>query len=256
MIAQTNLQLYNQLLQQNWPVDDLVAVRKAYLFACELYSGRYQADGKPFICHSVGVASILGHAGLPLDIVVLGLLHNVYGNGDFGDGYLFTVSPRRRDRVRAAAGQSVAALLEQFGQSRLIPDRASELCVRIATYDETQRNLIAVDLADIIEKLVDRGAAYFGDGAWVTDPLAQHGDALIDLANALGRPVLAGMLQQGLADLCMGRPIPAELQQDGQKYLELVVPLSCRRRSTLVLREHLRGYWHKAASLMARGSRA
>ncbi len=85
-IAMVNTRLYGQLLAQGRSDDDLWAIRRAYDLTSVLYSGAYQADGRPFTAHVVSVASILALIGMPSTIVAAGLIHNVYGNGDFGDG--------------------------------------------------------------------------------------------------------------------------------------------------------------------------
>ena len=85
-VAQTNLQLYNQLRAQGYSQKELVIVHRAYEFLTTIYPGYFQADGKPFVAHTVGVASILAHLQLPAEFIAAGLLHNIYGNGDFGDG--------------------------------------------------------------------------------------------------------------------------------------------------------------------------
>ena len=57
-VAQTNIQLYNQLRREGRPREELVLTRQAYELAASLYSGYYQGDGKPFVTHGVGVASM------------------------------------------------------------------------------------------------------------------------------------------------------------------------------------------------------
>ena len=103
-IAQTNLQLYNQMLVQGRSIEELARAKSAYDLACLIYSAHYQADGKPFVAHTVGVASILCHLGLPSEVIAFGLVHNIYGNGDFGDGRQHRSTPARRRRVREAVG--------------------------------------------------------------------------------------------------------------------------------------------------------
>ena len=44
--AQTNLQLYNQLLALSWSADDLEVVRAAYEFMDELFSGLHRGLGQ------------------------------------------------------------------------------------------------------------------------------------------------------------------------------------------------------------------
>ena len=118
-IAQTNLQLYNQLRAQERSLSDLGLVRRAYEFLTTIYSGYYQADGKPFVAHPVGVASILANLGFSADFVAAGMLHNIYGNGDFGDGLNNTVTNGRRRLVRNEVGCRVEDLSYRFRALRL-----------------------------------------------------------------------------------------------------------------------------------------
>jgi len=117
-IAQTNLQLYNQLRSQGYSDEQLALVHRAYEFLITIYPGYYQADGKPFVAHTVGVASILGYLNFPVDFVAVGLLHNIYGNGDFGDGLRSMATKRRRRIVREAVGEPIEAAIERFPQCR------------------------------------------------------------------------------------------------------------------------------------------
>ena len=73
-VAQTNVQLYNQLREKGLQLDDLVLVHRAYEFLTTLYPGYFQADGKPFVAHGVGVASILAEIDQPAQIVAVGLV--------------------------------------------------------------------------------------------------------------------------------------------------------------------------------------
>ncbi len=113
-IAQTNIQLYNQLIGQGRADSDLETVRACYELARKRYSGYYQADGKPFVAHGCGVASIVAGLGLPGDMVGAACIHNIYGNGDFADARKDSASPRRRRLVRQAVGTRVEELVYRF----------------------------------------------------------------------------------------------------------------------------------------------
>jgi (p)ppGpp synthase/HD superfamily hydrolase len=45
--------------------NDLLLVHRAYELLTRLYTGHFQADGKPFVAHGVGVASILAQLDQP-----------------------------------------------------------------------------------------------------------------------------------------------------------------------------------------------
>jgi hypothetical protein len=189
-------------------------------------------DGKPFVAHGVGVASILAELGQPADIVATGLIHGVYGNGDFGDGEQGP-RPRRRALVREAVGPHIEELVFRFTQSRLHPDTIERDRDALSGLDETGRRLQVVAIVDHLEKYVDLGVLYFGDNAEIVEWTDRIGHDLIELAAEQGEPQLAGMLSAAFAEAAaeVGN-VPVELRpSDGRRRLKLVVPRSCRRRA-------------------------
>jgi Domain of unknown function (DUF6817) len=237
-IAQTNIQLYNQLQEADAALEDLVLVRRAYDLASSLYSGYYQADGKPFVAHGVGVASAVALLGQPAEIQAVGLLHNAYGNGDFGDGRGFGITPSRRSVVRDAVGRRVDELLVRFQELRLRPGTIDAVRRALPTLDASERSLVIVELADHLEKHVDGGFLFFGENDWVVETTERIGGSLIEIARELGEPLLAEMLADGFAATAeRAGSVPTELRQPfGQRYLKLVVPRSCRRRIRPLIR--------------------
>jgi hypothetical protein len=237
-IAQTNIQLYNQLRDARLPLDDLVLVHRAYEFLTTLYPGHYQADGKPFVAHGVGVASILAWLDQPAEILAVGLLHNVYGNADFGDGWSSGATPFRRRVVRETMGERIEDLLARFGEQRL--ERRPIEAARQAVHelDETERRLLLVDLVDHLEKYVDLGVLYFGENDWVMSLTDRIGRDLIEIANELGGPRLGEMFSTALAEAAANAAaVPAELRSsDSRRHIKLVVPRSYSRRLPLKLR--------------------
>lgn len=230
-IAQTNLQLYNQMLEQQRPQQDLLLVRKAYDLISLLNAGYYQADGKPFVCHSVGVASIICHMSFQAKFIAFGLLHNIYVNGDFGDGLHTPLTPYKRNFVRERVGSEVEDLIFRFRDLRIDLSSIDRIEAEFSSFDETDRLLIACDLADHMEKYVDKGVLYFGDGSWVTDQMDTHGPRLIALAQRLKQPLLAEMMRETFAAADGRPPMPDMLRPSPkQKYLALTVPLSTRPR--------------------------
>lgn len=250
-VAQTNLQLYNQLLDQGRSPDELALVRGAYKLAALLYSGYYQGDGKPFVCHCIGVASIVAQLGLPTEFVAVGLIHNIYGNGDFGDALRYRITRRRQKVVEDAVGEKVARLTERFSSFRISASNVDAMMARLPELDDRDRNLLILDMADGLEKYVDLGVLYFGDGQWIKQATQNHGDRLIDMAIQLNQPLLAGMLRESFSLAAAKDHVPEELRQTGQKYLELVVPLSCGSRRWPIIKEALRQRWQRIGHRLA-----
>jgi hypothetical protein len=231
-VAQTNPQLYNQLRERGLARDDLVLVHRAYELLTTLYPAHFQADGKPFVAHGVGVASIVAEIGQPAEVVAAGLIHNVYGNADFGDGAGPGATPRRRALVRDAIGERIESLIFRFADLRITPSTIAGIRAGLPGYDATDRSLLLVDLADHLEKYVDLGILYFGQNDWILRQTGGIGPQLVELANQLGEPRLAAMLSTAFEETAaeMGN-VPPELRpSDPRPYLKLVVPRSCKPR--------------------------
>jgi uncharacterized protein DUF6817 len=229
-IAQTNIQLYNQLRERGLELRDLKLVHGAYEFLMTLYPGHYQADGKPFVAHSVGVASIVAELDQPVQLVVVGLLHNIYGNADFGDGRSSAVTPFRRRLVGEAVGTEIEALLVRFLELRIRPGNLEGRRQELSQLAETERRLVVVDLADYLEKYVDHGVLYFGDDSEIMHTTDDIGDGLIELARELNEPRLAEMLSSHFAEAAVqAAHVPVDLRaSDGRRHMKPVAPRSCR----------------------------
>jgi hypothetical protein len=235
-VAQTNVQLYNQLRDADLPQDDLVLVHRAYEFLTTLYAGHYQADGKPFVAHGVGVASILALLEQPAEILAVGMLHNIYGNADFGDGRSGGATPFRRRLVREAMGRRIEDLIVRFGDRRIQPNTIEDVRRTLPELDGIERRLLLVDLVDHLEKYVDLGVLYFGENDWVLGADARIGGQLIEIADELGEPRLSEMLSTAFTRAAAAPDVPAALRaSDGRRYLKLVLPRSSKRRLRLRL---------------------
>jgi hypothetical protein len=231
-IAMVNTRLYGQLLAQGRSDDDLWAIRRAYDLTSVLYSGAYQADGRPFTAHAVSVASILALIGMPSNIVAAALIHNVYGNGDFGDGRYSGVTPQRRQRVRDAVGDDIESCVHRFSELRLTGD-LQVVKSRIGWMSERDRMILAIELADLLDKFVDLSVLYFGNADWVTQFVDAHEYELINIGYALGQPVLADALTHAIAQV-RSRQVPAALRQSPERrYVSTIIPLSCIERPEL-----------------------
>lgn len=238
-IAQTNLQLYNQLRLEGRSPDDLGLIRRCYELGVMLYSGSFQGDGKPFVAHTTGVASIMGQLGVSSVVVGAGCIHNVYGNGDFGDGLSEIASPQRRSVVRNAVGEEVEECIYRFRSFRLNSGNIGEIASRLDQLHKLDRDLVTMDLADHLEKFADHGVLYFGNGAWITDFVEKHRSELMEIATRLGHPQLGIALTDAL-DETARQAIPPELKRDEKhRAIELVMPRSCMLRPDLVATETL-----------------
>src|SRR5262245_28396708 len=101
--AQTNGQLFVQMMERGCTPAELRLVRDAYLLAMQLYSGMYTGSGKPTLDHEVGTASLALRHGAPCELAAAGLLHGAFIVGDWGR-YRDRIDPRDRGEVRRAVG--------------------------------------------------------------------------------------------------------------------------------------------------------
>ena len=232
-IAQTNLQLYNQLRLQGRSPEDLALIRRCYELGVVLYTGRFQGDGKPFVAHTIGVASIISQLGVSSVVVAAACIHNVYGNGDFGDGLREAASPARRRFVSHAVGDEVEECIYRFRSFRLSSGTIGDIASRLDQLDGRDKDLVTMDLADHLEKYADYGVLYFGDGGWITGFVDKHRKELIEIANRLGHPQL-GIAIADACDETARQAIPPELKREKQHTaIELVMPQSCVLRPDL-----------------------
>ena len=57
--AQSNLQLFNQLIANGYSESELVCVVNAYKLIMNLFTGIFRSSGKTFLAHLIGTASVL-----------------------------------------------------------------------------------------------------------------------------------------------------------------------------------------------------
>lgn len=192
-VAQTNLRLYWDLVEQGWSDEDLGRARRAYDLALELFSARFRGNGKPFLCHLVGTADLLLRSGAPQTMVLAGLLHAAYLQGDFGMGRTGVTRARRR-RVRRDVGPDVEFLVHAYS---VVPWEPRAILDRIATDgepDTLERRVVRMRLANELEECLDGGRAFSGKGS------AVQFDDLIGLARVLGYPEMGEALERVVAE--------------------------------------------------------
>jgi hypothetical protein len=154
MIAQTNLQLYEQLTERGFAGSDLAAIRGAYDLATSLFAGVYRASGKPFVAHLVGTASLLAALGAPARLVTAGLLHSAYSHGDFGDGPPGRTR-RRAERLAEAVGEEVEGLIARYESFPWKNSDASPRGGWPGSLDPLDRDVLTMRLANELDELID-----------------------------------------------------------------------------------------------------
>ena len=82
-VAQTIVQLLDQLEGLGYRHEEIVEVRDAYLVATELFSGSFRSSGRTFLAHLVGTAGILASIGSNSTLVAAAVLHAAYTQAPF-----------------------------------------------------------------------------------------------------------------------------------------------------------------------------
>jgi (p)ppGpp synthase/HD superfamily hydrolase len=224
--AQTHLQLLGQLRDGGYDGDDLVVVKRAYTYACELFTGAYRGSGKPFVCHLVGTASVLASLELPATIVVAGLLHAAYQVGDFGAGWLGR-SDDKREQVRRRVGDEIEALIHRYTLHPWETDTPADLAHRLTKGDAVDRDVILIRLANEVDDHLDLGVQYCRNAAERLIRLRRVQGDMIVLARELDQPRL-GQALEAVFEQCLTVQLAEPLRTPHS--LTFVVPTISRAR--------------------------
>lgn len=241
-VAQTNVQLLAQLAgSDRYTAPDIVAVDRAYGLARALHPHAYRANGKPFVCHLVGTASIVAQLGERPDVVCAGLLHAAYAQGDFGPR-LRRMSRRTRRELVAVVGDAVEEIVARYTTTPWTMDALRALA-DAAPGDPVDRAVGILRLANELEDAHD-GALVVRAAPPPLDLVTGGGLPLLRQAAAtLGVPDLAGWLDD-VAD----RPaleLPAEVRRPvAPRYV--ILPRSARHRRRALALDALRAVRRRA----------
>jgi hypothetical protein len=101
--------------------------------------------------HVIGTASFLSSLRVAPELVAAGLVHNVYGNGDFGDARE-GAADWKRQIVRSAVGAEVEQYVYGFWRSlRWSRETISRFSLDIDSLDARDRAVLLLRLADLAE---------------------------------------------------------------------------------------------------------
>ena len=224
--AQTNIQLYGQLLAAGYSKEELRRIRDTYALAAVLFSGRVQPSGKTFISHVVGTASILASLGSNSELICAALLHNVYKNGEFGNRKP-GVSHRKRREMKSVVGDAVEGYLAAFVGLPWRRKQIASMGNKLDTLDAFERGALLIRAADQLEKLLDLEVLYYAQGH-SRQCLA---NALVyeEISKKLGVPELGAEIEKFLK-LCQSSKIPSALCRESNNNVStgIVVPRSYR----------------------------
>ena len=234
--AQTNIRLYGQLLSAGYSMQETSRVHAAYTLAAHLFAGQLRPEGRPFVCHLVGVASILAMLEAPPTTIIAGLLHSAYTQGDFGYGR-GQMTRQARDRVRVVVDPQIEQIVAGYSRHSWDAARVSDLATHAGMIDSDLRQIVLIRLADTIEDALDCGLKL---SAKSENPnRAVSVDHLVELANALGYSRLGDCLRRVLPD---GKSEPDLTPLRASHFGSYVVgPLSWREKLLPRLRRYVQG---------------
>ncbi len=213
--AQTNLQLYRQLIDAKWDDELLLMIRRGYELALALFADAYRSSRRPFMAHLVGTASTLATWGQSPDMVAAGLLHSAYMLGHFGDGPK-GMTERRRKVVLSAVGVGAEQLVHEYTLTKTEAELA-RWCANFDKLTASEREMATLQLANLVDDCRDGepivsptkqralGLPWSAEGRQAVQLLALH---------AVG-PIAAEALSERFAELDRFQ-LPDVLKQEGR----------------------------------------
>lgn len=182
--AQTNLQLWRQLMTADPPAAAVTQMARCYETAMGLFADRFRANGKPFLAHGVGTASILLAHGAPVAVAGAGLLHAAYEQGTMPLHWV----ARRRAVLRAQVGEEVEGWVQRYTQLAWGEAAVQAMLARADILGDVERELVRMRLANALEDHLDFGLLFCAKHKYRE---GQSPQALATLARRLGWPALA-----------------------------------------------------------------
>jgi hypothetical protein len=225
-IAQTNLQLYNQLIAAGWSNVDLDRTQAAYGLAADLFAGQIRSSGKTFLEHLVGTASAVAAVGGRPALVHAGLLHATYTFGEFGDGQR-NITESRRAAVRAVIGAEAEELVAAYAGLGYSAATIQDWQERAHTLSPRELDLAVLRLANEVDEHIDLGTRYSDRNG---HPMSSDSvfKAMIVLADELDEPALADlMVRIRVAEADVAIPVVLRSRASGR---EVIAPRSYWRR--------------------------
>jgi (p)ppGpp synthase/HD superfamily hydrolase len=226
--AQTNIQLYNQLHREGYSNEDIQLIAKAYALVIDLFTGQFRSSGKTFIAHLVGTASILVSLHASVKIVVAGLLHAAYTQGDFGGLNRSGISKAKRQKISCIVGKDIEEYVARYTQLSWDAHQLKKISNHLETIDFIDRDVLLIRLANELEEYLDGGILYCGE---TKKQMYQHHsiETIVKIAEALNYPELGKEIDRTSQET-LNLKIPQELcNPTGQIFSSLIVPNSCQR---------------------------
>jgi hypothetical protein len=193
-IAQTNLQLYRQLMDQEWSEEALGLVVNAYELALGLFAVQVRPNRKAFVSHLVGTASVAATQCDRVEVTSASLLHAAYTLGDWGDGKRVRTLARRIV-VERAVGAAAEALVAKYTTMEWGYKTTQGYLARSGQMNEEERTLVLMRLANEAEEWNDLGLRFSAKGQYARFQ-PENVDAVQALARSLGFAPIADFIDR------------------------------------------------------------
>jgi GT2 family glycosyltransferase len=167
VVAQTIVQLLDQMAALGYEPASLSKVRDAHMIAARLFAASFRASGRPLLAHLSGIASILAAYGANPTLVAAAMLSAAYTKGEFPEGFNQDVAAMRR-WLRRRVGGPVETLVFTYSHlrpesvTRFLPHNLEDMPLGLA-------NTTIMKMADEIENCVAGDHRYFDSSAWLRD---------------------------------------------------------------------------------------
>ncbi len=226
--AQTNIQLYNQMIEAGYHESDLHRITEAYKLATEIFVGCYRRSGKTQLAHLIGTASIMTWLRRPSISIAAALLHAAYAEGDFG-------SESISKELRNAIGSEVQQLVGAYYQLKwpYHPKQVNDLITSVSSMNNFDQEIILLRVVNELEDYLDFAPHYHATKRFDGTPACLDEISLRKLALALRQPRLAEEIS-AQSDALRLAPIPVLLRRI---YPRFNAPRSYRLT--------ISGYWRK-----------
>jgi hypothetical protein len=244
-IAQTNLQLFNQLIAAGWPDANLDRIQAAYALANDLFAGKMRSSGKTFLEHLVGTASAVATAGGRPALVHAALLHATYTVGEFGDGQRNAVESKRA-AVRAVIGIEAEELVADYATLDYSANTIQDWQQRAHILSPREHDLAVLRLANEVDEHIDFGTRYSDRNG---HPMSSDSvfKTLIVLAYKLDELVLADLMERiRISEADVAVPVVLRARATGK---EVIAPRSYWRRPAFAIQPATRGVRRRVAAI-------
>lgn len=185
---QTINALLIQLRDDGLPQQQLREVQKLHQSSIPLFAGLFRGTGKPFDCHLVGTASVVGRFTGDSRQVGTALFHAAYDFASFPDGTFGGATPAHRAYLRRIIGTDVEDMVWRFSRFDFEESDIDRLLQAPAAAD---RDALFLRLCNEVDDLVDGGLAFARKRGEQTLPLATK---CRQLAARIGEPELGQLI--------------------------------------------------------------